>query len=59
MSDLNEVLKSIEDLRMQIDDMTESKNFTDPQAMYASRMLEGVLNEYQEIMKDKMEHKNL
>lgn len=59
MSDLNEVLKSIEDLRMQIDDMTESRNFTDPQAMYASRMLDGVLNEYQEIMQDKMRHEDL
>jgi hypothetical protein len=59
MSDLNKVLESIKDLRTQIDDMTESKDFTDPQAMYASRMLDGVLDEYQEIMKDKMKHENL
>lgn len=55
MSDLAEVLKSIEDLREKIDDMTENRSLTDPQAMYASRMLDGVLNEYQKIMKEKFD----
>ena len=54
LSSLKEVLKSIEDLRMKIDDMTENSSLTDPELMYASRMLDGVLYEYQEIMKEKM-----
>lgn len=55
MSDLEDVLKSIEDLREKLDDMTENRSLTDPQAMYASRMLDGVLGEYQEIMKEKFD----
>lgn len=55
MSDFAEVLKAVGELRLKLDTMTENRSLTDPQAMYASRMLDGVLCEYQEIMKDKFD----
>jgi hypothetical protein len=36
--------------------MSEGKSMTDPEVLSASQMLDAVLNEYQRLMKDKINH---
>jgi hypothetical protein len=53
LSDLEEVLKSIEELRNKLNKIAEGRKLTDPQVVSASQMLDALLNEYQKLMKDK------
>ena len=53
MSDLEEVLKSIEELRNKLNKIAEGRKLTDPEVVSASQMLDVLLNEYQKLMKDK------
>ena len=53
MSDLEEVLKSIEELRSKLNKFSEGRNLSDPEVVSASQMLDALLNEYQKLMKDK------
>lgn len=53
MSDLEEVLKSIEELRTKLNKIANEQRLTDPEVVSASQMLDALLNEYQKLMKDK------
>lgn len=53
LSDLEEVLKSIEELRSKLNKIAEGRKLTDSQVVSASQMLDALLNEYQKLMKDK------
>lgn len=52
LSDLEEVLKSIEELRSKLNKVAEGRKLTDPKVLSASQMLDALLNEYQKLMKD-------
>lgn len=53
MSELEEVLKSIEDLRNKLNKLTNGRKLTDQEVVSASQMLDALLNEYQRLMKGK------
>jgi len=53
MSKLQEISKTIAELRTKLNKIAEGKNMTDPEVVAASQMLDAVLNEYQKLMKDK------
>lgn len=53
LSDLDEVLKNIEELRSKLNKIAEGHRFTDPQVVSVSQKLDELLNEYQRLMKDK------
>jgi stage 0 sporulation regulatory protein len=53
MSKLQEISKTIAELRAKLNKIAEGKNMTDPEVVAASQMLDAVLNEYQKLMKDK------
>ena len=53
MPELQEILKKIEELRANLNKMTDRRKMTDPEVLYASQMLDTALNEYQRLMKDK------
>ncbi|WP_110956419.1 aspartyl-phosphate phosphatase Spo0E family protein [Anaerosinus massiliensis] len=53
MSDLDEVLKSIEELRSKLNKIAEGRALTDPQVVSASQNLDALLNEYQRLIKDR------
>jgi hypothetical protein len=53
LSDLEEVLKSIEELRSKLNKFSEGRNLSDPEVVSASQMLDALLNEYQKLMQDK------
>ncbi|MBP2632613.1 MAG: Spo0E like sporulation regulatory protein [Firmicutes bacterium] len=53
LSELEEVLKSIEELRGKLNKIAEGRKLSDPQVVSASQMLDALLNEYQKLMKDK------
>jgi hypothetical protein len=53
MSELQEVLKMIEELRAKMNKLSEGKSLTDPEVIAASQMLDAALNEYQRLMKNR------
>jgi len=53
LSDLEEVLKSIDELRAKLTQIASGRKLTDPEVVSASQMLDVLLNEYQKLMKDK------
>lgn len=53
LSDLEEILKKIEELRAELRTVVEGKKFTDPKVVSTSQMLDALLNEYQKLMRDK------
>lgn len=53
LSDLDEVLKSIEELRSKLNKIAEGRALTDPQVVSASQNLDALLNEYQRLIKDR------
>ena len=54
MLELKELIKTIEELRSQINQMIEEKKtLTDPEIVGASKMLDKVLNEYERLIKEK------
>ena len=54
MSDLEDVLKSIEELRIKLNKIANGQKLTEPEVLSASQMLDALLNEYQKLMKDKL-----
>lgn len=44
---LEELLRDIEILRVKLHEIAEGKNFSDPEVVYASQMLDEILNIYQ------------
>ncbi|GGH16607.1 aspartyl-phosphate phosphatase Spo0E family protein [Paenibacillus segetis] len=53
MDQLKQLLIQIEQLRQQLNDLHQNKNFTDPEVIIASQMLDAVLNEYYRLMQIK------
>ncbi|MHB8125859.1 MAG: Spo0E family sporulation regulatory protein-aspartic acid phosphatase [Desulfitobacteriaceae bacterium] len=53
MSDLKEIIRQIEELRMTLHKITEEKTLTDPEVVAISQMLDAVLNEYNKLLKHK------
>ena len=47
MSELQELIKKIEELRSSMVKIKEGKSFTDPEVITASQMLDAVLDRYQ------------
>lgn len=50
MSELDELLNQIEELRYSMITIKEGKSFTDPEVIAASQMLDGVLDKYYELL---------
>lgn len=53
MDQLKQLLVQIEQLRQQLSDLHKNKNFTDPEVVVASQMLDAVLNDYYRLMQIK------
>ena len=47
MSELDELIKQIEELRLSMIKIKEGKSFSDPEVITASQMLDAVLDKYQ------------
>lgn len=58
MSELEEILKSIEELRVKLNKLAKNKSLTDPEVISASQMLDALLNEYQKQIKKKVDTRN-
>ena len=56
MSDLEDVLKSIEELRNKLNKLKTGVKLTDPEVVSSSQMLDALLNEYQKLMNKKTNH---
>jgi len=56
LSDLEDILKSIEELRNKLNKLTDGLKLTDPEVVSSSQMLDALLNEYQKLMKEKINH---
>ena len=50
MSELEELLKQIEELRLSMFKIKEGRSFTDPEVIIASKMLDAVLDKYQDML---------
>ena len=50
MSELEELIKQIEELRLRMIKTKEGKSYTNPEVITASQELDAVLNKYHEIM---------
>ncbi|KGK82435.1 sporulation protein Spo0E [Desulfosporosinus sp. HMP52] len=47
---INELIKQIEKLRLDLIKVTEGRSYTDPEVIAVSQALDKVLDEYQELM---------
>jgi hypothetical protein len=54
VSELEEMMKELEELRANLHKITEGKTLTDPEVVVASQMLDAVLNEYYKFLKSKV-----
>ncbi|MGI6119099.1 MAG: aspartyl-phosphate phosphatase Spo0E family protein [Desulfosporosinus sp.] len=54
MSDIEELLKQIEELRANMVKIKEGRTLTDSEVVTASQMLDAVLNEYYKLLKQKL-----
>jgi uncharacterized protein YlzI (FlbEa/FlbD family) len=50
VSELEELIKQIEELRSTMIKLKEGKSYTDPEVITASQMLDAVLDKYQEML---------
>jgi uncharacterized protein YfkK (UPF0435 family) len=55
MPELQEILKTIEEIRAKLNRIAEGKSLTDPEVVSVSQLLDGLLNEYQRMIKDKLD----
>ncbi|MDQ7092152.1 aspartyl-phosphate phosphatase Spo0E family protein [Desulfosporosinus sp. PR] len=55
MSEIQEIIKQIEELRSSMVRIKEGKSLTDPEVVIASQMLDAVLNEYYKMLRQKLE----
>ncbi|MHB8125852.1 MAG: Spo0E family sporulation regulatory protein-aspartic acid phosphatase [Desulfitobacteriaceae bacterium] len=55
MLDLKEIIKKIEELRLTLHKITGEKTLTDPEVVAISQMLDVVLNEYNKLLKHKVD----
>lgn len=56
MSEIEDLLKDVETLRTQLEQLINehSGNLTDPEVIAASKVLNGALNQYNKLIKDRM-----
>jgi hypothetical protein len=54
--ELQEMLKTIEELGLKLNKISKGKNITDPEVVSAIQVLESTINEYHKLMKDKANH---
>jgi len=50
VSELEELIRQIEELRLSMIKIKEGKSYTDPEVITASQMLDAVLDKYQEML---------
>lgn len=55
MSEMEEILKQIEELRASMIKHNDEKSLTDPEVVTASQMLDAVLNEYYKMLRHKVD----
>lgn len=55
MSEIEEIIKRIEELRASLVKLREGKTLTDQDVVTASQMLDAVLNEYYKLLKQKVD----
>ncbi len=55
MSEMEEILKQIEELRASMIKLNDEKSLTDPEVVTASQMLDAVLNEYYKMLRHKVD----
>ncbi|MGC7871332.1 Spo0E family sporulation regulatory protein-aspartic acid phosphatase [Desulfosporosinus sp. SYSU MS00001] len=53
MSEIDELIKQIEELRLNLINTKEGRAYTDPVVVTASQELDEVLNRYQELLMEK------
>lgn len=53
MSDIEELIKRIEELRLNMFKAKEGRSYTDPEVLAASNALDDVLDKYQEMLMKK------
>ncbi|MEN6414187.1 MAG: aspartyl-phosphate phosphatase Spo0E family protein [Veillonellales bacterium] len=53
MTELDEILKTIEELRTKLNKLSKGRSLTDPDVLLVSQMLDALLNEYQARLSDK------
>lgn len=58
MSEIKELIKEIEELRLNMIRIKEGKSYTDPEVVAASQELDDVLNKYQERLMKKAKRKD-
>lgn len=60
MSEIEDLLKDVEILRTQLEQLINehSGNLTDPEVIAASKVLNGALNQYNKLIKDRMKTKD-
>ncbi|SPF35917.1 Spo0E like sporulation regulatory family protein [Candidatus Desulfosporosinus infrequens] len=54
MSEINELIKQIEELRMNVINTKEGRAYTDPVVVAASQKLDDALDRYQELLMKKV-----
>jgi len=55
VSEIEELIKQIEELRLSMIKIKEGKTYTDPKVVAASQELDTVLNKYQEMLRKKVD----
>ena len=55
MSEIEEILNKVEELRAKLNKFAEDRNFTDPEIVSVSRKLDALLNTYHKLIMDKNE----
>lgn len=55
MPELQEILKTIEEIRTKLNRIAEGKSLTDSEVVSVSQLLDGLLNEHQRMTKDKLD----
>ena len=55
MSEMEDILKETEELREKLHKLAEGKSFTDIEVVSTSQMLDVLLNEYQKLMRDRID----
>jgi Spo0E like sporulation regulatory protein. len=53
--EIEELIKQIEELRLNMIKIKEGKTLTDPEVVAASQMLDAILNEYYKLLKQKVD----
>jgi hypothetical protein len=55
MHDIDEIIKKIDELKASLAKLKKGRNFSDEEVVSMSQMLDGVLNEYYKLVKQKVD----